>query len=120
VVVSLPVTPDPAVGVPLVSSGGQAAAHAPEHVEVVPVSAANRYSARPWALVRYLPIEPVLTFTVTCPVPVGLGLGVGVGVLAAAGVATAATTPSAATASATEAGRARRIIEIISQSSPSD
>ena len=32
---------------PEVSSGGQTCAHAPVQVDVVPVSASNRYSARP-------------------------------------------------------------------------
>jgi hypothetical protein len=50
---------------PLAVSGGQAARHAPEQVDVEPVSEANRYSARPELSVRKLPRGPFCVFTVS-------------------------------------------------------
>src|SRR5829696_7082381 len=52
-------TPVPALGSPLASSGGHACAHAPLQALVVPWSALNRYSVRPWAFTRTGP-SPVL------------------------------------------------------------
>jgi hypothetical protein len=49
IVVSVPVTPEPAVAGPF--TGGQYVAHAPLQFEVVAVSGANEYSVKPLALV---------------------------------------------------------------------
>ena len=46
---------EPAVGLPVASSGGHAVAHAPEHALVAPTSALNRYSVRPLELTRIRP-----------------------------------------------------------------
>src|SRR5713101_2455733 len=51
-------TPPPACGVPLTVTGGHAAAHAPVHVDVPPLSASNRYIVRPWPSTRALPGIP--------------------------------------------------------------
>jgi hypothetical protein len=45
--ISLWLTPLPAFGMPLVSSGGQTWAHEPLHTDFEPVSATQRYSVRP-------------------------------------------------------------------------
>src|SRR5207249_11869318 len=42
----------------LAVTGGQAAAHAPVHVDVVLLSASNKYRARPWPSARNLPGIP--------------------------------------------------------------
>jgi len=54
--------PDP-VGLPVVVSGGQAWAHAPEQLDLPLASATHRYSARPEPLVRNVPVEPWVTLT---------------------------------------------------------
>src|SRR5258708_25205442 len=51
-------TPLPACGAPLTVTGGHAAAHAPEHVDALPLSASNRYRVRPWLSTRALPGIP--------------------------------------------------------------
>src|SRR6266568_297452 len=51
-------TPLPACGAPLTVTGGHAAAHAPEHMDVLPLSASNRYRVRPWLSTRALPGIP--------------------------------------------------------------
>jgi hypothetical protein len=48
-------TPLPAVGVPVVSSGGHAEAHAPVQVLLAPVSACHRYRVLPWESIRMGP-----------------------------------------------------------------
>ena len=53
------VSPLPAVGLPVVRSGGHAAAHAPVHALLEPTSALNRYRVRPMELTR---IDPRLLF----------------------------------------------------------
>ena len=52
-------TPPPAIGMALAVTGGQAAAHAPVQVDVLPLSASNRYRARPCPSARNLPSIPV-------------------------------------------------------------
>ena len=61
---SLAVTPVPAVGAPVVVSGGHAVAHAPEHVDFVLVSGTHKYSERPELSVRKLVPPLVCTSTV--------------------------------------------------------
>ena len=53
------VSPVPALGAPVASSGGHAVAHAPVHALMVPESALNRYRVRPPAFTR---IDPRLLF----------------------------------------------------------
>ena len=72
-----PVVPTSAVlaplataGLPLARSGGQAAAHAPEHALVVPESFVNRYRVRPFAPTRILPRRLFATLTATVPLAV--------------------------------------------------
>jgi hypothetical protein len=48
-------TPLPALGVPLVWSTGQAAAHAPAQADRSPWSFSNRYSVRPLPSTRIIP-----------------------------------------------------------------
>jgi hypothetical protein len=48
-------TPLPAVGLPVVTSGGHAEAHAPVQVLLAPVSARQRYSVLPWASISMGP-----------------------------------------------------------------
>src|ERR1700730_10093051 len=64
-VLSVPVTPDPAVTGPV--TGGQKVAHDPEHLEVVEVSGANQYSVLPLELVRTAVPLMVVMFTVVPP-----------------------------------------------------
>src|SRR4051794_31668185 len=49
------VPPVPAIGLPLTPTGGQAAAHAPVQVLVLPVSRWNRYTVRPFESARSFP-----------------------------------------------------------------
>src|SRR5580693_8669191 len=65
-VLSVPVTPDPAVTGPL--TGGQKVAHDPVHLEVVEVSGANQYSVLPLELVTTAVPLMVVMFTVL-PLP---------------------------------------------------
>src|SRR3954447_12271188 len=58
------VTPLPAVGLPVVTSGGHAEAHAPVHVLLAPVSACHRYRVRPWESIRMGPKLPLARSTV--------------------------------------------------------
>src|SRR5581483_8742448 len=58
-------TPLPACGAPLTVSGGQAAAHGPEQVEVLLLSASHRYSARPFPSTRAMPSIPERDFRST-------------------------------------------------------
>src|SRR5689334_4396108 len=67
----LPVTPEPACGVPLASTGGQSDAHGPLQVEVPFVSATKRYSDLPCPSVRFAPIGPEWACTVTSPAELG-------------------------------------------------
>ena len=60
---SLAVAPVPAVGAPVVVSGGHAVAHPPEHVDLVLVSGTHRYRDRPELSVRKL--WPLLLCTST-------------------------------------------------------
>jgi hypothetical protein len=58
-VLSVPVTPDPAVAGPL--TGGQNVAHDPVHLDVVGVSGTNQYTVKPAALVStFVPLIVVL------------------------------------------------------------
>src|SRR5438552_3327085 len=67
---NLPVTPGPALGVPV--TGGQYAAQSPAHLDAVAVSGANQYSVRPSALVSTGTPPIVAVFTVTeAPVAAG-------------------------------------------------
>jgi hypothetical protein len=61
-VLSVPVTPDPAVTGPV--TGGQKVAHDPVHLEVVEVSGANQYSVLPLELVTTAVPLMVVMFTV--------------------------------------------------------
>src|SRR5579859_3018089 len=71
-------TPLPACGVPVTMSGGQAAAHAPEHADVPFLSARNRYRVRPLLPTRALLGIPemVASDTIAAPLagPVAAGL----------------------------------------------
>src|SRR3954447_14500 len=58
------VTPLPAVGLPVVTSGGHAEAHAPVHVLLAPVSACQRYRVRPRESIRMGPKLPLARSTV--------------------------------------------------------
>src|SRR5580693_2029103 len=62
-VLSVPVTPDPAVTGPL--TGGQKVAHDPVHLEVVEVSGANQYSVLPLELVSTA--TPLMVVMLTVP-----------------------------------------------------
>src|SRR5947209_9514714 len=57
--------PPPACAVPLTVTGGQAAAQAPEQVDMPLVSASHRYSARPFPSTSALPSIPVMDFRLT-------------------------------------------------------
>ena len=52
-----------ATGLPLVVSGGQALAQAPEQLDMPLASATHRYSARPPAPVRNVPCGPLVVLT---------------------------------------------------------
>ena len=71
-------TPVPAMGVPVTVTGGQAAAHAPEHADVPFLSAWNRYSVRPLpptsALLGIPETEASDTVVVPLACPVAAGL----------------------------------------------
>ena len=58
------VSPVPAVGLPVVSSGGHAVAHAPVHALLAPTSALNRYTVRPVESTRIRPKRLFATRTV--------------------------------------------------------
>jgi hypothetical protein len=58
-----------------VTSGGHAAAHVPEQVEVGEVSAPNRYRVFPLGPTRKVPSPVVVVPTETPVGPVGLGFG---------------------------------------------
>src|SRR5690349_776595 len=66
-------SPAPAVGSPLVRSGGQMLAQAPAHALRAPLSASNRYRVRPWASARTVP-RPVRA-SVTDGPPADAGAG---------------------------------------------
>jgi hypothetical protein len=51
----------------LVSTGGQYFAHAPEQLDLPPLSATHRYTARPSSAVRYVPAEPFVVPTDSAP-----------------------------------------------------
>src|ERR1700752_2763294 len=108
------VSPVPAVGVPLASSGGHAVAHAPVHALMVPESALNRYRVRPLALTR---IDPRLLFATRTPeVFVGVVVVVADGVGGGAAVAAAPPPPHAATARAKSgitAAPARKVMGLL-------
>ncbi len=62
-----PVAPVPAEAWPVVTTGGQATAHAPLHSLVVPESFSNRYRVRPCESTRIVPSLGFLTTaTVAC------------------------------------------------------
>jgi hypothetical protein len=97
---------------PLLVSGGQTFAHAPEQTDLLPVSATQRYSARPDAPVRYVPSLPLAVLIVRPDEPPELDAGAGFAgvwlalVLELALLPHAATTSDVATtATATPAGR---------------
>ena len=109
---SLAVAPAPAVGAPVVVSGGHAVAHAPEQVDFVLVSEPNRYSERPALSVRKR--VPSLECTSTAdagePPPAAGGAGAGTELLEPleppelqAAARTAATASGPPTLSANEA-----------------
>ncbi len=56
---SVAVTPLPAVGLPVVVSGGPAVAQAPSQLDAMPLSASHRYTERPALSVRNV-LEPLL------------------------------------------------------------
>jgi hypothetical protein len=60
IVVSVPVTPGPAVAGPF--TGGQYVAHAPLQFDLVAVSGTNEYSVNPWALVSTITPPIVAVF----------------------------------------------------------
>src|SRR4029453_19249884 len=62
------VSPLPAVGLPVVVTGGHSAAHAPEQVLFEPVSFSNRYTVRPVESTRILP-RPLTSLTATVDEP---------------------------------------------------
>jgi hypothetical protein len=66
-------TPLPADGVTVVMSGGQAAAHAPVHALLVPVSDPNRYRVLPWESTRMVPRALLARSTVPEDALVGEG-----------------------------------------------
>jgi hypothetical protein len=106
---SVAVSPVPAVGLPLASSGGHAVAHAPEQALFIAESALNRYRARPVELTRIDPRLLLATPTVAdTPLEV-------VGV---APVATPPLPPQAATARATSgitAALARKVMGLFAR-----
>ncbi|HEX6527180.1 MAG TPA: hypothetical protein VF070_45300 [Streptosporangiaceae bacterium] len=71
-------TPLPALGAPVTVTGGQTAAHAPEHADVLFLSAWNRYSAWPLLPTSALPGTPetlasdTVAVLLACPVAAGL------------------------------------------------
>jgi hypothetical protein len=64
---SLAFAPPVAVSVPVAGTGGQAAAHAPEHADMFMPSLAHRYTVRPDPLVKNAPAEPAWV-VITVPV----------------------------------------------------
>jgi hypothetical protein len=66
-VLSLPVTPGPAVAGPF--SGGQIAAHDPLQFDFVEVSGANEYSVKPFELVITVTLPILWVFTSVLLVP---------------------------------------------------
>jgi hypothetical protein len=74
---SLAFAPPAAVAVPVVVTGGQAPAHAPEHADVSPVSLTHRYTARPELVVRNVPAADeavVMTVAPDALAPLAAGL----------------------------------------------
>jgi hypothetical protein len=104
------------VGVPVARSGGQAVAHAPEHVLFVPESFVNRYSVRPRESTSAFPRRVLATRTLGAWGAADFGAGVAavVGLLVAA--VALPPPPQAATASAVSgisAAPAKRVIGLL-------
>jgi hypothetical protein len=71
---SLAIALPDAVGAPVVVTGGHAPAHAPEHVDALPVSFAHRYTARPEPSVRNVsPDDEAVLITAALPLAALLG-----------------------------------------------
>src|SRR6185295_8406394 len=102
--------PRPATGLPVTRSGGQAVAHAPVHALLVPWSAWNRYSVRPWESTRIFPRPPLLaTPTLAeCPAAVVAGCDDAVALPPPPQPATANATSGTAAAVVTSGIRRRR------------
>src|SRR6185312_2322999 len=70
-------TPLPALGVPLTVTGGQAAAHAPEHADMPLLSPSNRYIVRPLLPTSTLPGIPEIAASDTVAVPLAWPVAAG-------------------------------------------
>jgi hypothetical protein len=77
------------LGVPLAVTGGQAAAHAPEHADVPLLSPSNRYIVRPLLPTSTLPGIPEIAASDTVAVPLAWPVAAGLLACAVAGAAAA-------------------------------
>ena len=56
-------------------TGGQAAAHAPMHADVAPLSASNACNVKPWPLVRMVPSAVCRSVSAASPAAVAVAAG---------------------------------------------
>jgi hypothetical protein len=77
------------LGVPLTVTGGQTAAHAPEHADVPLLSASNRYTVCPLLPTSTLPGIPEIAASDTVAVPLAWPVAAGLLACVVAGVAAA-------------------------------
>src|SRR5690349_13072130 len=82
-------TPLPALSVPLTVTGGQAAAHAPEHADAPLLSPSNRYIVRPLLPTSTLPGIPEIAVSDTVAVPLAWPVAAGLLACVVAGAAAA-------------------------------